>query len=193
MSVNLSPREFERDDIVDRVTTAMEAHGLPAGTLEVEITENLLLNDAERVIDKVRTLRRRGVRVAIDDFGTRYSSLNYLRQFPVSSIKIDQSFIRSLGNDVGTAAIVSAFIGIARGFDLELVAEGVETDVQVATLRNLGCDTMQGYYYAQPLVAAAVQEMLVAYPATLSEKIEPHRGGSGLACNVLPLRREVPI
>ncbi|MDP2809088.1 MAG: EAL domain-containing protein [Rhodocyclaceae bacterium] len=168
MSVNLSPREFERDDIVDRVTAAMEAHGLPAETLEVEITENLLLHDVERVIDKVRTLRHRGVRVAIDDFGTRYSSLNYLRQFPVSSIKIDQSFIHSLGNDVGAAAIVSAFIGIARGFDLQLVAEGVETDVQVASLRSLGCDTMQGYHFARPLAAAAVNEMLVEYPATVS-------------------------
>ena len=167
MSVNLSPREFERDDVVDRVTAAIKAHGLPAGTLEVEITENLLLQDVERVIDKVRTLRGRGVRVAIDDFGTRYSSLNYLRHFPVSSIKIDQSFIRSLGNDVGAASIVSAFIGIAEGFDLQLVAEGVETDVQVASLRSLGCDTMQGYHFARPLAAAAVQDMLLAYPATL--------------------------
>ncbi len=167
MSVNLSPREFEREDVVDRVTAAIKAHGLPAETLEVEITENLLLQDVERVIDKVRTLRGRGVRVAIDDFGTRYSSLNYLRHFPVSSIKIDQSFIRGLGNDVGAASIVSALIGIAEGFDLQLVAEGVETDIQVASLCSLGCDTMQGYHFARPLAAAAVQDMLLAYPATL--------------------------
>ncbi len=166
ISVNLSPREFERDDIVDRVTAAMKAHGLPAGTLEVEITENLLLQDVERVIDKVRTLRGRGVRVAIDDFGTRYSSLNYLRHFPVNCIKIDQSFIRGLGSDVGASAIVSAFIGIAQGFDLQLVAEGVETDIQVASLRSLGCDTMQGYHFARPMAAAAVQDMLISYPAT---------------------------
>jgi EAL domain-containing protein (putative c-di-GMP-specific phosphodiesterase class I) len=165
MSVNLSPREFECDNVVDRVISAMEVHGLPAGTLEVEITENLLLQDVERVFDKVRTLRRRGVHVAIDDFGTRYSSLNYLRQFPVSSIKIDQSFIRGLGNDVGAAAIVSAFIGIAEGFGLHLVAEGVETDVQVASLHSLGCDAMQGYHFARPMAAAAVQDMLLAYPA----------------------------
>ena len=170
MSVNLSPREFERDDIVDRVTAAIRAHGLPAGTLEVEITENLLLQDVERVIDKVRTLRGRGVRVAIDDFGTRYSSLNYLRQFPVSSIKIDQSFIRDLGSDVGAAAIVSAFIGIAEGFDLQLIAEGVETDIQVASLRRLGCDTMQGYHFARPMDAASLHDMLLAYPVTASQE-----------------------
>ena len=174
MSVNLSPREFERDDVIDRVTAAMMAHGLPAGTLEVEITENLLLHDTERVFDKVRTLRRRGVHVAIDDFGTRYSSLNYLRQFPVSSIKIDQSFIRGLGDDAGAEAIVSAFIGIAKGFDLHLVAEGVETIAQVSSLHGLGCDTMQGYHFARPLTADAVEQMLISYPTRIAEGVVIH-------------------
>ncbi len=167
MSVNLSPRDFERDDVVERVIAALETHGLPTGALEVEITENLLVQDVERVIDKVRSLRRRGVHVAIDDFGTRYSSLNYLRQFPVSCIKIDQSFIRPLCEDAGAASIVSAIIGIAQGFNLHLIAEGVETIAQVDLLRSLGCDTMQGFHFARPMTADAVQDMLTNYPAAL--------------------------
>ena len=164
MSVNLSPREFERDDIIERVTTNLSIHQLPAGSLEVEITENILLQDAERVIDKVRTLRRFGVHVAIDDFGTRYSSLNYLKRFPVSSIKIDQSFIHSLDADAGGASIVRAFVGIAEGFGLHLVAEGVENEMQAKELRRLGCDIMQGYHFAQPSTPMAVQELFKTYP-----------------------------
>ena len=165
MSVNLSPREFERDDIVERVTSAIGRHQLAPGALEVEITENLLLQDADRVIDKVRTLRRCGVHVAIDDFGTRYSSLNYLRRFPVSSIKIDQSFIHTLAADAGVASIIRAFVGIADGFSLHLVAEGVETSAQVAALQDLGCDIMQGYHFLQPSKAQIVEDLLLTYPA----------------------------
>lgn len=165
MSVNLSPHEFERDDIVERVAASLNAQRIPAGALEIEITENILLQDAERVIDKVRTLRHCGVHVAIDDFGTRYSSLNYLRRFPVSSIKIDQSFTHSLEGDQGSAAIVKAFVGISEGFGLHLVAEGVENETQAQELRRLGCDVMQGYHFAQPSLPAAIETLLATYPA----------------------------
>lgn len=167
MSVNLSPREFERDNLIERITSNLSAHRLPAGAFEVEITENILLQDAERVIDKVRTLRHFGVHVAIDDFGTRYSSLNYLKRFPVSSIKIDQSFTHSLDADAGSASIVRAFVGIAEGFDLHLVAEGVENDMQASELCRLGCDVMQGYYFAQPSPASAIEELFKTYPANV--------------------------
>lgn len=165
MSINLSPREFERDDIVERVTGCLTEHQLPPGTFEIEITENILLQDAERVIDKVRTLRNCGIQVAIDDFGTRYSSLNYLRRFPVSSIKIDQSFTHSLGTDPGGASIVRAFVGIAEGFGLHLIAEGVENEVQARELSHLGCDIMQGYHFSRPCSAAGIRKVLETYPA----------------------------
>lgn len=165
MSINLSPHEFERDDLVDRVIRNLVANRLPTHLFEVEITENILLQDAERVIDKVRTLRRHGVQVAIDDFGTRYSSLNYLRRFPVSSIKIDQSFTHSLEHDDGGASIVKAFVGIAEGFDLHLVAEGVETEVQQKALQRLGCDVMQGYHFARPSSPDQIKTLLETYPS----------------------------
>jgi diguanylate cyclase (GGDEF)-like protein/PAS domain S-box-containing protein len=154
LAINLSARDFDRRDLVERITAVPLAHGIGPDRLEVEITENLLLDDAESIIDTVCRLRDSGIRVAIDDFGTCYSSLNYLRRFPVSSIKIDQSFVRDLGNDAGAASIVHAIVGIARGFGLHLIAEGVESAEQLGLLRELGCLNMQGYHFGAPLPAA---------------------------------------
>lgn len=151
LSVNVSPQEFDREDLVFRMTSVAQRHGQPLTELEAEITENILMEDAEKVICKVRSLRGKGIRVAIDDFGTRYSSLNYLRRFEVSSLKVDQSFVRDLGSEQGAEPIVLAIIGIARGFGLNVVAEGIETIQQMAVLRDLGCDEMQGFYFAKPL------------------------------------------
>ncbi|HMX15334.1 MAG TPA: EAL domain-containing protein [Rhodocyclaceae bacterium] len=160
MSVNLSPKDFERSDLVDRVLRQTKEHGIPEGVLEVEITENLLLKDAESVIEKVRRLRQEGIRVSIDDFGTRYSSLNYLRRFPISSLKIDQSFVRSLGEPDGTEAIIRAIVSIAEGFGLHLVAEGVENYGQLAALTDMGCDEVQGYLFSRPLPATEAEAWL---------------------------------
>lgn len=168
MSVNLSPHEFERGDVVRRVAGAAALHRLPANVLEVEITENLLLQDAEGIIDKVRRLREHGVRVSIDDFGTRYSSLNYLQKFPISSIKIDQSFIKELDNRSEPSPVIVAIVAIARGFGLHLLAEGVETIEQVEALRGLGCDEMQGYFFGHPMRADQATEALRAPVRSLS-------------------------
>jgi diguanylate cyclase (GGDEF)-like protein/PAS domain S-box-containing protein len=156
LAFNLSAKDFDRDDLIERVTAAPAAHGIGADLIEVEITESLLLDDAEGIIDTVRRLRQRGVRVSIDDFGTRYSSLNYLRRFPVSSVKIDQSFVRDLGHDQGAASIIHAIVGIAQGFGLHLLAEGVETREQADFLRDLGCKDMQGYLFGRPVPAEEV-------------------------------------
>jgi diguanylate cyclase (GGDEF)-like protein/PAS domain S-box-containing protein len=151
MSVNVSPQEFERNDIIERIVPHITNNHLPADSLEIEITENILLRDAPSVINKMKVLREHGVRISIDDFGTCYSSLNYLRLFPVSTIKIDQTFVRDLTLDQGVSPIIQAIIGIARGFELHLLAEGVESSDQVKTLKDLGCDEMQGYFFSKPL------------------------------------------
>ncbi|MDP9123602.1 MAG: EAL domain-containing protein [Pseudomonadota bacterium] len=154
VAVNLSPHEFSRPDLVERVAAIVARHGLPRDVLEIEITENVLLQDVPGVIDKLRQLRERGIRIAIDDFGTRYSSLNYLRSFPINTIKIDQSFIRDIEDDASDSPIITAIVGIARGFNLDLVAEGVENDIQRRVLARLGCDEMQGFLFARPTMAS---------------------------------------
>jgi diguanylate cyclase (GGDEF)-like protein/PAS domain S-box-containing protein len=163
MSVNLSPREFSRPDLVERVSASLARHRLPRDVFEIEITENVLLQDVPGVIDKLKQLRERGVRISIDDFGTRYSSLNYLRRFPINSIKIDQSFVRDIVGGERVSPIIHAIVGIARGFDLQLIAEGVETELQRQVLAELGCDEMQGYLFAAPATAHAVSPMLLAH------------------------------
>jgi len=162
LGINLSPREFERGDLFERITTPLGAHGLPPEMLEIEITESLLMKDAEAVIAKVRQLRRAGIRISIDDFGTRFSSLNYLRRFSVNSIKIDQSFIRDICATHGSSGIVHAIMGLARSFGLGVLAEGVENITQLNALSGLGCDEMQGFHFSRPLPVDQLEKFLAA-------------------------------
>ncbi len=160
VGVNLSPRDFEKGDVVERVFAALERHRVKPQALEVEITENLMIRDVDPAVSSVRRLRDAGVRVSIDDFGTRYASFGYLQKFAVTSLKVDQTFVRDLTLERPHSPIISAIVGIARGFDLHLVAEGVENPLQRDALRMLGCDEMQGYLFGQPLEASAAEEML---------------------------------
>lgn len=160
LAVNFSASEFERNDVVERICSQIDRHCIPGEYFEIEITENLLLSETNGVVEKMRSLRNRGVRIAIDDFGTRYSSLNYLRSFPISAIKIDQSFVRDLSEKQGTSPIISAIIGIARGFGLQLLAEGIESGDQMNVLRNLGCEEMQGYLFSRPVPAGEIKDLL---------------------------------
>jgi diguanylate cyclase (GGDEF)-like protein len=174
LAVNFSPSEFERNDFVERICSTIDLYGIPGENFEIEITENLLLSETGGVLEKMRSLRRRGVRIAIDDFGTRYSSLNYLRSFPISAIKIDQSFVRDLSERQGTSPIISAIIGIARGFGLQLLAEGVESGDQMNALRNLGCEEMQGYLFSRPVHGSEIKGLLTGMawcPEELSQTI----------------------
>jgi EAL domain-containing protein (putative c-di-GMP-specific phosphodiesterase class I) len=161
IAVNVSPQEFNNDNIVERIISQLHRHHLPEEVLDIEITENLLMHDDSGVIDKLRRLRERGIRISIDDFGTRYSSLNYLRRFPVNTIKIDKSFIRDLDEHRSSIPIIHAIIGIARGFGLHLLAEGIETGYQMRTLQELGCDEMQGFFFSKPLPAHEVELLLL--------------------------------
>jgi diguanylate cyclase (GGDEF)-like protein/PAS domain S-box-containing protein len=165
IAINVSPREFNRNDLVERIASNVSINCLPEDVLEIEITENPLLQDVSGVIDKMHLLRECGIRISIDDFGTHYSSLNYLRRFPINTIKIDQSFVRDLTEGQNCSPIIPAIICIARGFGLNLVAEGVETAFQLKSLIDLGCDEMQGYLFGKPLPAVAAEHLLCnSYP-----------------------------
>ena len=159
MSVNMSALDFDRRDIVSSITDCLQRHALPPARIELEITESLMMNNAAGVAVKVKELRGAGISIAIDDFGTGYSALAYLQSFPVSTLKIDRSFVRALEGPKSNP-IISAITGIARGFDLDVVAEGVEQLHQAETLQLLGCDIMQGYHFARPAPAHEALEWL---------------------------------
>lgn len=166
MSVNLSPHDFDRPDLVREVLAAVNQHRIPPAQLELEITESMMMQDTDAAATKVRALRAAGLRVAIDDFGTGYSSLSYLQRFPVNCLKIDRSFVRDLTGPM-INPIISAITGIARGFGLHLIAEGIERREQVEVLRSLGCDVMQGYYFAHPAATADAERWLHTPPPVL--------------------------
>ncbi|NMF89283.1 putative bifunctional diguanylate cyclase/phosphodiesterase [Aromatoleum petrolei] len=165
VAVNISPLEFTRADIVERILQPIRTHELAPECIEIEITENMLMDDAETVIAKVQELRTHGLRISIDDFGTRFSSLNYLRRFPVNTIKIDQSFVRDLETTSCQSPVISAIVGIARGFGLSVLAEGVETESQIDALRLHGCDVMQGFRFSRPVPPADVVRYIAAHQA----------------------------
>ncbi len=162
VAVNLSSRQFQQTDLVRQVTSALERSGLPAPALDLEITETNAMQNAEVSISTLGSLKELGVSLSMDDFGTGYSSLNYLKRFPIDRIKIDQSFVRDLTQDSDAAAIVAAVIAMAHTLQLSVVAEGVETDEQLAFLRQNDCDEMQGYLFSPPVEERAFEELLRA-------------------------------
>jgi diguanylate cyclase (GGDEF)-like protein len=150
VAVNLSPAQFRDGDIAETVAEVLKETKLPPARLELEITENLLINDTEEVLGKLNRLRQLGVAIAMDDFGTGYSSLNYLARFPFSKIKIDRQFIRNMTRDPATRAIVKTIIALGKSLDVTITAEGVETQEQAAILREFGCPQVQGFLYGYP-------------------------------------------
>ncbi len=162
MSINLSARQFQQQDLVDQIRTAIDEHGVPAPSIELEITESNAMQNAENTIRTLRELKNIGVRIAMDDFGTGYSSLNYLKRFPIDTLKLDQSFVQGVLTDPSDAAIVSAVISMAHSLDLEVVAEGVETEAQLEFLQKQRCDRIQGYYFSAPLAPEEMEPFLVA-------------------------------
>ena len=134
--------------------------GLEPSSLEVELTESLFIQDRERSIATLRKLRDVGVRIAIDDFGVEYSSLSYLKYLPITTLKIDQSFVRDLPTNPADAAIIQAIISLASCLDLTVIAEGVETNAQAEFLRSRRCDELQGYYFSRPLPANLLTPLL---------------------------------
>ena len=156
MAVNLSAVQFKRGSVEQSVIHALEESRLNPALLELELTESILIQNVEGVLDRVKRLKLLGVKLSIDDFGTGYSSLSYLKRFDIDKLKIDQSFVRDLGTDPDDAAIVRAIIQMARSLNLRTIAEGVETADMLHQLRVFGCDEAQGYHFARPMSADEV-------------------------------------
>jgi diguanylate cyclase (GGDEF)-like protein/PAS domain S-box-containing protein len=167
LAVNLSARQFRRKDLVAFVAGVLADTGHPPHLLELEITESSLMHNVSDVIDTLDQLVRLGVRLAIDDFGTGYSSLAYLKRFPVHKLKVDQSFVRDIGETHSDLGIVKTVIALAHTLQLDLLAEGVETHAQLDTLRALGCERFQGFLFARPLEAHDVAPLFGSNVAQL--------------------------
>jgi len=166
ISVNLSPRQFGSRTLVADVAAILESSGLDPSLLELEITESAMMANPEHAAKLLRTIRDMGVGLAIDDFGTGYSSLSYLKHFPLSTVKIDRSFINDLSQDTDARALIDAIITLAHGLRMKVVAEGVETDVQFNYLHSRGCDEAQGYWLCKPVSADEARDFMARHLRT---------------------------
>jgi diguanylate cyclase (GGDEF)-like protein/PAS domain S-box-containing protein len=164
VSVNLSARQFQQQDLAEMVRRAIADAGVDPTSIELEITETTAMQNAEMTIDVLRALCDIGVSISIDDFGTGYSSLGYLKRFPLNGVKIDRTFVSGVDSSEGDAAIVAAVVAIARSMHLRVIAEGVETEEQLSFLRRRGCDEAQGFYFSKPVNAETLTRALTDKP-----------------------------
>jgi diguanylate cyclase (GGDEF)-like protein/PAS domain S-box-containing protein len=188
VAVNISPRQFQRKDFPATVERALLASGLKPHQLELEITEQLLMVDSEESLEIMERVRKLGVRFAIDDFGTGFSNMGYITRFAVDRIKIDRSFVSRCDVDENSRAVTAAIIALAHSLQIEVIAEGVESEQQVQMLRQMSCDQAQGYFYSRPLKLADMQNFslrnLLEHPHR-NNAIPPHRDSSHLALSAL--------
>jgi diguanylate cyclase (GGDEF)-like protein len=176
ISVNVSARQLESDQLIQDVRHSLRESGLEAAALTLEITETTLMRDAEATAERLRSLKELGVLIAIDDFGTGYSSLAYLRQFPADSLKIDRSFINPIATSESSAAFIRTVVALARSLGIDILAEGIENQAQLETLRDERCDYGQGFLFSRPLVVEAVEPFLeVAEAAGAPARLPGHR------------------
>jgi EAL domain-containing protein (putative c-di-GMP-specific phosphodiesterase class I) len=158
--VNVSARQFREKNLVSRVVSALRESGLRSEYLELELTESLIMQDVDRAVATMEELQLLGVQISIDDFGTGYSSLSALKTFPVARLKIDKSFIADVSSDENDKAVACAVISLGQKLNLRVIAEGVETDDQVAFLRANNCDEMQGYHFSKPVTPREIETLL---------------------------------
>jgi EAL domain-containing protein (putative c-di-GMP-specific phosphodiesterase class I) len=173
IAVNVSPKQLAQKDLFADVVAALSASGLDAARLELEITETAILEDTGAITDLLHRLGALGLAISLDDFGTGYSSLRHLQRFPFNKLKIDQSFVRWLGKDSASEAIVAAVLNLGAALGMGTVAEGVETADQYRVLEKRGCDQIQGFLISPPLPAADV------LPFLQSHRVKPFPRGSG--------------
>ena len=160
VSVNLSARQLQQADLVTQVVEILRETGLDAAHLKLEITESMMMQDAEATLNKLHALKALGVRLAVDDFGTGYSSMSYLSSLPLDTLKIDRSFVNRMGEQAEDAAIVRAIVTLAKTLNLRITSEGIETQEQLVQLRALGCDQGQGYHFSRPVTAVEMEALL---------------------------------
>lgn len=160
LSVNISAYEFREGRLLDTLSALLREAGMAAENLMLELTESVMIQDLARVKIQLASIRALGIGIAVDDFGTGYSSLSYLNRLPITTLKIDRSFVRDLCADVEDRALIRSIIALGHGLDMIVVAEGVETGEHVALLREMGCDLLQGYFYSRPVPIAELRAML---------------------------------
>jgi diguanylate cyclase (GGDEF)-like protein/PAS domain S-box-containing protein len=188
LAVNLSPRQFSHPSLVETISRVLQQTALDAGDLDLELKESTALGSGQEVLDTLRRLCSLGVRISIDDFGTGYSSLKYLRRFPITTLKIDGSFVRDAATDPESAAIAAAAISLGQGLKLNVVAEGIETLEQMKFLHARGCEYIQGRIFSDPLAAAEMTELLsfaslkpCCYAATEPNPVNPANGATDMS------------
>jgi diguanylate cyclase (GGDEF)-like protein len=186
ITVNLSARQFRQSDLKDAIARIVRETGLDPAMLELELTEGLLMEHTDRTVETLDHLHAMGIRLSIDDFGVGYSSLSYLKRFPIQTLKIDQSFVRHITSDADDAAISTAIIAMAHSLKLRVIAEGVETEDQLAFLKEKGCDAVQGYLFSRPLPADAMTTLI----ETGRGIVKPASGSAGTSGPIdPPIRR----
>jgi EAL domain-containing protein (putative c-di-GMP-specific phosphodiesterase class I) len=168
MSVNVSAVQFASMDFADAVARILESEDMSPHYLELELTESLLLAGMEESVKQMDRLKALGVRIAVDDFGTGYSSLSYLHRLPIDVIKIDRLFLEKITEPQGTYPIVTAILSLANALKIDTVAEGIETEVQMALLTELGANRFQGYLFSKPLPASEIPKYLQSAKSTAS-------------------------
>jgi diguanylate cyclase (GGDEF)-like protein len=177
MAVNLSPRQFADEHLLQDIDAALTASGMSPVLLQLEVTESMVMRNVSRAVKVLDSIQSRGIRLAIDDFGTGYSSMSLMKQFPIDTIKIDRSFVRDLPNDSEDQAIAQAIISMGKALGMTVVAEGVETTEQETFLRNHGCDEMQGYLFSKPLPPQQLADLLRSAPLMVSPPLQPAADG----------------
>ncbi|PJA31364.1 MAG: diguanylate cyclase, partial [Zetaproteobacteria bacterium CG_4_9_14_3_um_filter_53_7] len=160
LAVNVSAKQFHQADFVDQVRETVQRHGINPGLLKLELTESMLQSDIEDTIASMHALKKIGIQFSLDDFGTGYSSLQYLKRLPLDQLKIDQSFVRDIVNDSSDKAIVGTIIAMAHNMNLGVIAEGVETEEQLQSLKSSCCTHYQGYLFGKPVPIAQFEAQL---------------------------------
>jgi EAL domain-containing protein (putative c-di-GMP-specific phosphodiesterase class I) len=181
MAVNVSGREFVRPGLLVRISETVEQARLPPAIFELELTEGVLMRDTEVARRSLLALKEFGFSLAMDDFGTGYCSAEYLKRFPIDTLKIDRSFVADIGTDSGDAAIVRAIIALGHDLNLKIVAEGVGTLEQLRFLRAEGCDTVQGFLVSQPRPSPRIRRPAAQYGCRIRSPAQVRRGESARA------------
>jgi len=165
VGINLSPSQLQSGDLARTVAEVLAATGVTPGLIELEVTEDILLKDEQRVLDTFLRIQKLGVRLVFDDFGTGYASLSYLKKFPLDGLKIDRSFVRDVLTDSDDAAIVSSTIALGKQLGLSVIAEGIENGATADLLASMGCEEGQGYFFGKPMPAVELQSTWLQHEA----------------------------
>jgi EAL domain-containing protein (putative c-di-GMP-specific phosphodiesterase class I) len=171
MAINLSPRQFSDENLLQDIDDALAKSGMRAENLQIEVTESMVMQNTPRAARVLNSMRSRGIRLAIDDFGTGYSSMSLMKQFPIDTIKIDRSFVRHLPDNSEDKAIAQAIIDLGKALGMTVVAEGVETPEQESFLRHQACDEMQGFLFSKPVTSEQISFLVQS--KTASPSLQP--------------------